>query len=191
MKREVAQAFTFQREQLYEEIWSVPILQLAKQYGLSDVGLAKICTKMKIPRPPRGYWAKRSYGQPTNRPILRPAAEDTPTEITVDRDAKQLAKVNDKRRAQKPSMITERQKVRRLKIALRDMEIARRTRCYLEAMQALPDATAPDQVQWLEWVAQYADHIDPTMDFKMDTPLKSNPNAKVLYKFTAQGFVDN
>ena len=191
MKREIAQVFTFQREQLYEEIWSVPILQLAKQYGLSDVGLAKICTKMKIPRPPRGYWAKRSYGQPTTRPILRPASEDTPTEITVDRDAKQLAKVNDKRRAQKPNMMTERQKVRRLKIALRDIEIARRTRHYLEAMRTLSDASKPEQAQWLEWVAQYADHIDPTINYQMDTPLKSNPNAKVLYKFTAQGFVDD
>ena len=76
MKREIAQVITFQRDQLYDEIWSVPILQLAKQYGLSDVGLAKICTKMKIPRPPRGYWAKRSYSQPTTKPILRPAPAD-------------------------------------------------------------------------------------------------------------------
>jgi hypothetical protein len=191
MKREIAQVITFQRDQLYDEIWSVPILQLAKQYGLSDVGLAKICTKMKIPRPPRGYWAKRSYGQPTTKPILRSAPADIPTEITVDRDAKQLAKANDKRRVQKPDMMTERQRVRRLKIALRDMEIARRTRHYLEAMRQLPNATTPEQAEWLDWVARYADHIDPTVDYKMDTPLKSNPNAKVLYKFTAQGFVDD
>lgn len=191
MKREITESITFQRDQLYDEVWSVPILQLAKQYGLSDVGLAKICTKMKIPRPPRGYWAKRSYGQPTTKPILRPAPADTPTEIIVDRDAKQLAKANDKRRVQKPDMMTERQRVRRLKIALRDMEIARRTRQYLEAMKQLPNTTAPEQAEWLDWVARYADHIDPTVDYKMDTPLKSNPNAKVLYKFTAQGFVDD
>jgi hypothetical protein len=191
MKRDIAQVITFQRDQLYDEIWSVPILQLAKQYGLSDVGLAKICTKMKIPRPPRGYWAKRSYGQPTTKPILRPAPADIPTEITVDRDAKQLAKANDKRRVQKPDMMTERQRVRRLKIALRDMEIARRTRHYLEAMRQLPNTTASEQTEWLDWVARYADHIDPTVDYKMDTPIKSNPNAKVLYKFTAQGFVDD
>ncbi len=191
MKREIAQVITFQRDQLYDEIWSVPILQLAKQYGLSDVGLAKICTKMKIPRPPRGYWAKRSYGQPTTKPILRPAPADTPTEITVDRDTKQLAKANDKRRVQKPDMMTERQRVRRLKIALRDMEIARRTRHYLEAARQLPNSTAPEQAEWLDWVVRYADHIDPTVDYKMDTPLKFNPNAKVLYKFTAQGFVDD
>jgi len=191
MKREVAEVITFQRDQLYDEIWSVPILQLAKKYGLSDVGLAKICKKMKIPRPPRGYWTKRSYGQPTTKPMLRPAPDDTPTEITVDRDVRQLAKVNDKRRVKHPAAITERQKVRRLKIALRDMEIARRTRHYLEAMKQLPCATTPEQTEWLEWVARYADHIDPTVNYKMDTPLKSNPNAKVLYKFTAQGFVDS
>lgn len=137
------------------------------------------------------YWAKRSYGQPTTKPILRPAPADTPTEITVDRDAKQLAKANDKRRVQKPDMMTERQRVRRLKVALRDMEIARRTRHYLEAMRQLPNANAPEQAEWLDWVTRYADHIDPTVDYKMDTPIKSNPNAKVLYKFTAQGFADD
>jgi len=29
-------------------------------------------------------------------------------------------------------------------------------------------------------VARYANHIDPTVDYKMDTPLKSNPNAEAL-----------
>ena len=109
----------------------------------------------------------------------------------MNRDAKQLAKANDKRRVQKPDMMTERQRVRRLKIALRDMEIARRTCQYLEAMKQLPNATAPEQPEWLDWAARYADHIDPTVDYKMDMPLKSNPNAKVLYKFTAQGVVDD
>ncbi len=191
MKREIAETITFHRDQLYEEIWSVPILQLAKQYGISDVGLAKICKKMKIPRPPRGYWAKRSYGQPTIKPILRPAPDDTPSVVTVDRDTHQLAKVNDKRRVKHPAAITERQKVRRLKVALRDMEIARRTRLYLEAMQALPNAADPEQAEWLAWVEQYAAHIDPSIDYKMEGLSKSNPNAKVLYKFTAQGFVDD
>jgi hypothetical protein len=55
----------------------------------------------------------------------------------------------------------------------------------------LPNATEPEQAQWLEWVARYADHIDPTVDYKMDTSLIPNPNAKVLYKFTAQGLVDD
>lgn len=49
---------TFNREDLYEEVWSVPMSSLAKKYSLSDVGLAKICKKLKIPVPGRGYWAK-------------------------------------------------------------------------------------------------------------------------------------
>jgi hypothetical protein len=38
------------------------MIKLARKYGLSDVGLAKICRKHNIPRPPRGYWAKVQNG---------------------------------------------------------------------------------------------------------------------------------
>lgn len=191
MKQDVAEIIIFEREKLYQEIWAEPVMQVAKRYGISDVGLAKICKKMKIPRPPRGYWAKKSYGVPTEKEMLRPPTAQTQSIAIVDRETKHLAKVYDQRRLKNPSMMNERQKIRRLKVALRDMEIARRTRHYLEAMCQLPNATEPEQAQWLEWVARYADHIDPTVDYKMDTPIKSNPNAKVLYKFTAQGFVDD
>ncbi len=39
------------------------VSQLAPKYGFSDVGLAKICEKLKIPRPERGYWAKVQAGK--------------------------------------------------------------------------------------------------------------------------------
>ncbi len=39
------------RSQLYDQVWSVPMWTLAKKYGLSDVGLSKICKKHDIPRP--------------------------------------------------------------------------------------------------------------------------------------------
>jgi len=162
MKKDTVETIILKREKLYQEVWSVPILQLAKKYGLSDVGLAKICRKMKIPRPPRGYWAKRSFGQPTKIPILRPVPTDTPTEITVDRNAQQLAKVHDARRPQTPAMAAERYKIRRLKAALRNMEMARQVRQYIAAMKALPNAADNEQAEWLEWVVQYADQIDPT-----------------------------
>ncbi len=51
------------RKQLYEQVWSTPVSILAKSYGLSDVGLAKICKKHDIPRPSLGYWAKKQHGQ--------------------------------------------------------------------------------------------------------------------------------
>ena len=51
-------------EKIYEEIWSEPIQHVAKRYGMSDVGLAKVCKKLKIPRPGLGYWAKKAAGKP-------------------------------------------------------------------------------------------------------------------------------
>ena len=46
------------REALYEEVWTDAVTVVAPRYGLSDVGLVKICKKLGIPVPPRGYWAK-------------------------------------------------------------------------------------------------------------------------------------
>ena len=52
------------RQELYDQVQSTPMRTLAPQYGLSDVGLAKICKKYRIPRPGVGYWAKREAGRP-------------------------------------------------------------------------------------------------------------------------------
>jgi hypothetical protein len=52
----------FDRESLYEQVWNIPMNKLAKQYNISDVGLKKICKKLNIPTPPRGYWARISHG---------------------------------------------------------------------------------------------------------------------------------
>ena len=52
------------REEIYRRIWSEPIQRVAKSYNISDVALGKICTKLRIPRPGRGYWAKKAAGKP-------------------------------------------------------------------------------------------------------------------------------
>jgi hypothetical protein len=44
------------REELYKLVWSEPITVLAKEFGMSDVGLAKVCKKLNVPKPYRGYW---------------------------------------------------------------------------------------------------------------------------------------
>lgn len=53
---------TVTRRELYDLIWDRPLRDVAKDFGLSDVGLAKICTRHKIPKPPRGYWAQIHAG---------------------------------------------------------------------------------------------------------------------------------
>ncbi len=63
------------RLELYNLVWSTPISQLSKTLGYSDVGIAKICRKHKIPHPPRGYWAKKQAGQ-TPRQIPLPDPSD-------------------------------------------------------------------------------------------------------------------
>lgn len=63
--------FSVTRAELYERIWTQPVVQIAKEYGLSDVGLRKKCKKFKIPLPPLGYWQKKQFGKPIlERPPL-------------------------------------------------------------------------------------------------------------------------
>jgi hypothetical protein len=57
---------------LYELVWSQPIHKLAPKFGLSDVGLGKICKKLNVPRPGRGYWVKIKHGKTLERPPLPP-----------------------------------------------------------------------------------------------------------------------
>lgn len=66
----MAGTITIKRSELYRLVWAQPMMHLAKTYGLSDVGLAKICRKLDIPRPPRGYWAMVQAGQqPAQTPL--------------------------------------------------------------------------------------------------------------------------
>lgn len=58
------------REVLYHEVWTDPVTVVAERYGLSDVGLAKMCKKLQIPLPRRGYWAKLRAGKKTSRAPL-------------------------------------------------------------------------------------------------------------------------
>lgn len=58
------------REALYNLVWAVPVSQLARQFGLSDRGLAKLCQREEIPVPPRGYWAKLAAGHPVRQTPL-------------------------------------------------------------------------------------------------------------------------
>ncbi|HEY7163865.1 MAG TPA: hypothetical protein VIB79_04850 [Candidatus Binatia bacterium] len=60
----------FTRNELYEKIWNTPTTKLARDFGLSDVALGKICKKHSIPKSPLGYWAKLAHGKTVARPPL-------------------------------------------------------------------------------------------------------------------------
>lgn len=54
---------TLNRKELFDLIWSKPTAKLAEELGISDVAISKWCKKMQIPKPPRGYWAKKQVGK--------------------------------------------------------------------------------------------------------------------------------
>lgn len=71
------------REVLYEKVWSTPIRTLAKEYGISDVGLKKLCKRRDIPTPGLGYWAKVAHGKTVRQIPLPPAAPEQSGVIVI------------------------------------------------------------------------------------------------------------
>ncbi len=61
--------------ELCELVWSKPMTKLAEEFGISDVGLAKICRRNNIPVPPRGYWACKQAGYKVKAIPLPPQKE--------------------------------------------------------------------------------------------------------------------
>jgi len=72
----------FDRQKLYEEVWSEPAERVAARHGVSGAAIAKVCRCLKIPKPPRGYWAKKTAGQRTARRPKLPPFEDAETRMT-------------------------------------------------------------------------------------------------------------
>jgi hypothetical protein len=72
------------RQELYDKVWNSPIQKLSKEFGLSDVGLAKVCHRYAIPVPPRGYWAKVRAGKSVSKlpmPLATPMGVREPIEF--------------------------------------------------------------------------------------------------------------
>lgn len=73
------------REQLYEVVWSGPMIKVAPQYKVSGSFLARVCRQLKVPHPPRGYWAKVAAGERPSRPPLPAALPGDALEWNRDR----------------------------------------------------------------------------------------------------------
>jgi hypothetical protein len=74
---ETKQPVILSRQQLYDLVWSTPMTRLAKEFGVDNGFLARVCEREAIPRPPQGFWVKRSAGieiarLPLPEPKLRP-----------------------------------------------------------------------------------------------------------------------
>lgn len=66
-------------------MWQFPLRKLAAEYKISDVALAKVCRKLKIPLPGLGHWTKIACGHTIPRPPL-PQVENLPLLIRQIRE---------------------------------------------------------------------------------------------------------
>jgi AcrR family transcriptional regulator len=69
------------RKELYRRVWSEPLGVVAKDVGLSGSALAKICNRLLVPYPTRGYWVKVAAGQKPPREPLPAAPEKASNDI--------------------------------------------------------------------------------------------------------------
>lgn len=58
------------REELYEQVWTDPMVTVAARYDVSGSFLARVCADLNVPRPPRGYWAQLEVGKAPAKPPL-------------------------------------------------------------------------------------------------------------------------
>ncbi|MCO6185219.1 hypothetical protein [Rhizobium sp. L1K21] len=58
------------REELFALVWEKPTQEVAKELAVSDVAIAKLCARLQVPKPARGYWARVRSGQVLRRPPL-------------------------------------------------------------------------------------------------------------------------
>ena len=85
----------YDRDALYEEVWAEPVRTVARRYGVSGVYLAKICRKLSVPLPPRGYWAKIRAGKSPRRTRLLKLKKNQPDKLVVFRREPTPARVLD------------------------------------------------------------------------------------------------
>ena len=79
------QGTTLAREELYALVWDTPMARLAEQFGLSGNGLAKICRRLDVPYPARGWWAKKAAGHKVRQMRLPKPKTGTPTSARIAR----------------------------------------------------------------------------------------------------------
>jgi hypothetical protein len=75
------QGNTITRQELYERIWTTPIVRLAEELGYSYPELITIIATLNIPRPSGGYWYRLQHGGASEQVPLPPAPEGVQTEI--------------------------------------------------------------------------------------------------------------
>lgn len=82
---------TISRTDLYARVWAEPLTKLAESFGISDVGLRKICQRHDIPLPPQGYRQRAQAGRVQNPTPLPRASEPETIDLPASPATSQFA----------------------------------------------------------------------------------------------------
>lgn len=80
-----SETVVYRREVLYGEVWSEPATTVAERYGISSVALAKVCKRLHVPVPTRGYWVRRDFGKHDPVPALPALPPGAEAELVITR----------------------------------------------------------------------------------------------------------
>lgn len=76
----------YDREELYEMVWSMPLWQVAEVLGRKASSISKACVKLYIPIPPHGYWCRHEISRSS---ISRPPLPNLPSSLIPRPDPQQ------------------------------------------------------------------------------------------------------
>lgn len=77
------EAFFLSREALYIKVWETPTVKLAKEFGVSDVAIGKMCKRLDVPKPPLGYWRRVETGAKKKIPPLTKPNDKTKAGVWI------------------------------------------------------------------------------------------------------------
>jgi AcrR family transcriptional regulator len=86
MTKHKSEPIKLSRRQLYRLIWSKPLATVADELGLSTNGLSKICDRVGVPYPPRGYWARQRAGRAPDITPLPEISSDEASSVSFTKE---------------------------------------------------------------------------------------------------------
>ena len=73
------------REKLHELVWSKPMTEIARIYGVRDQHVAQACDAYDFARPRTGHWQRIEHGKPVEAVSLSNAAYTAEEIVIIDR----------------------------------------------------------------------------------------------------------
>lgn len=65
-----------ERNELFRQVWDAPLHEVARTLGMTASGVAKMCDRLRVPRPTRDYWRLSVAERRKARPALLPPVSD-------------------------------------------------------------------------------------------------------------------